>query len=186
MLFSPIKLIHLAVMRHELVSTLQSLLSEQKKADKEYESSSSAVAKLKEFADVPIILSPDNATRKHRHTTKNLYQSKGALVILAQGQHLTCASANAIVADVYGAIQGADHAIVGVDLHPTAWNAITASQTWIANDAVWRTLLDETPELQKEVGMQLREHINGKRAAGHKLIFLFSLRDEKLFLYHLT
>jgi Anticodon binding domain of tRNAs len=99
---------------------------------------------------------------------------------------LTPVSANAIVADVRGAVQRADHATVGVDLHPTAWNAITASQTWITNDNAWRALLDETPELQKEVGTQLREHINGKRTAGHKLIFLFSLRDEKLFMYHLT
>lgn len=91
-----------------------------------------------------------------------------------------------MVADIREAIQGADHATVGVDLHASAWNAITASQAWITNDAAWRTLLDDTPELQKEVGAQLREHINGKRAAGHKLIFLFSLRDEKLFLYHLT
>jgi hypothetical protein len=66
-------------MRHELVSTLQSLLSEQRRFDKEYENPSTPVAKFKEVMDVPIILSPDNASRKHRHTTKNLYQSKGGL-----------------------------------------------------------------------------------------------------------
>lgn len=91
-----------------------------------------------------------------------------------------------MVADVREAIQRTDHATVGVDLHPAAWNAVTASQTWVTNDSAWRALLDETPELLKETGTQLREHINGKRAAGHKFIFLFSLRDEKLFLYHLT
>lgn len=154
-------------LKHELVSTLQSLLLEQSRFDKEHENSVT-VPKIRESADVPIILAPDTSTRKHRHTTKNLYQTR----------------ANAIIADIRDAIHAPNHSVVGVDLHPAAWNAITASQTWITNDGAWRTLLEETPQLQKEVGMQLREYINGKRSAGVSLVFLFSLRDEKLFLYH--
>lgn len=69
-------LIYWTVMRHDLVPTLQSLLLEQRRFDKEYENPSAAI-KVKEMTDVPIILSPDNASRKHRHTTKILYQSKG-------------------------------------------------------------------------------------------------------------
>jgi hypothetical protein len=153
--------------------------------DREHENPSAAVVKFKEVTDVPLILSPDNASRKHRHTTKNLYQSKGELVA-SPWKPSNPVVANAIVADIRDAIQGADHATVGVDFHPSAWSAVTASQTWITSDTAWRALLDETPELQKEVGTQLREHINAKRAAGQKLIFLFSLRDERLFMYHLT
>lgn len=94
-------------------------------------------------------------------------------------------SANAIVADVRETLQHAHHAVVGVDLHPTAWNAITASQSWIDNDSAWRSLLEETPQLQKEVATQLREHIVNRREAGQMMVFLFSLRDEKIFLYDL-
>lgn len=63
-------------MRHELVSALQLLLVEQGRFDKEYENPS-AISKFKEISDVPMILSIDTANRKHRHTTKNLYQAKG-------------------------------------------------------------------------------------------------------------
>lgn len=93
--------------------------------------------------------------------------------------------ANAVIAEIRDALQGSNQAVIAVDIPPAAWNAITASQTWITNDTAWKTLLDETPQLQKEVGTQLREQINSKRNSGQNLIFVFSLRDEKLFLYHL-
>lgn len=92
--------------------------------------------------------------------------------------------ANAAVVDVREILQNSSQAMVGVDVHPAAWNAITSSQNWLTNDAAWRTLLDDTPQLQKEVATQLREHINNKRSNGQQFIFLFSLRDEKVFLYH--
>ncbi len=175
-----------AVLKHELASTLQNLLLEQSRLDKEHENPAT-VSRFKETADVPIILGLDTSARKHRHTTKNLYQTRGTSAPFAVevGQFLTKPEANAVVADIRDAIQGPNHAVVGVDLHPAAWNAITASQTWITNDGAWRTLLDETPQLQKEVGVQLREYINTKRSGGASLVFLFSLRDEKLFLHHL-
>ncbi|KAG9057226.1 hypothetical protein FS842_008151 [Serendipita sp. 407] len=154
--------------QHELVSGLQALLLEQSRFDKEQEHTT-GVTKVKDTTEVPIILSPDNSTRKHRHTTKALYQSK----------------ANAAIADIRDSIQCSNHGVIGVDMHPSAWNAITANQAWITNDTAWRTLLEETPQLQKEVGVQLREHINAKRNEGKKLVFVVSLRDEKLFLFHL-
>lgn len=94
-------------------------------------------------------------------------------------------TANAIVADIRDALQDANHAIVAIDVHPAAWAAITSNQAWITNDAAWKALLDETPQLPKEVGTQLRDHINSRRSAGQNLIFVFSLRDQKLFLYHI-
>jgi hypothetical protein len=66
-------------MKHELVSTLQALILEQSRFDKEHENASAAVAtKYKEApTEVPLILPPDTATRKQRHSTKNILQSKG-------------------------------------------------------------------------------------------------------------
>lgn len=68
------------VLRHELVSALQLNLLEQTRFDKEHENPS-AVSKFKDVSDVPMILSTDAAGRKHRHTTKNLYQTKGKLAL---------------------------------------------------------------------------------------------------------
>lgn len=63
-------------MRHELVPTLQALLLEQSRFDKEYENASVGV-KFKDVPDVPVILAPEFVSRKHKHATKNHYQSKG-------------------------------------------------------------------------------------------------------------
>jgi translation initiation factor 2-alpha kinase 4 len=89
-----------------------------------------------------------------------------------------------VVADLRDAIQPQNLAIIGVDVPPAAWAALTSSQAWITSDSAWRMLLDETPQLQKEVAMQLRDYINNKKSAGQNYIYVFSLRDEKLFLYH--
>jgi translation initiation factor 2-alpha kinase 4 len=93
-------------------------------------------------------------------------------------------TANTTAIDLRETLQNSSQAMVGIDVHPAAWNALVASQNWLTNDTAWRTLLDETPQLQREVAMQLREHINNKRNNGQRFIFLFSLRDEKVFLYH--
>lgn len=171
------------VLRHEVVPTLQSLLIEQNRFDKEHENASAGI-KFKDVQDVPIILGPDFVSRKQRHSTKHQYQSKGKLFRILTVSPFHTPPANAIVADIREALQNANNAIVAVDLPSAAWNAITANQAWVTNDAAWKALLDETPQLPKEVGTQLRDHINSKRNAGHDLIFVFSLRDERLFLYH--
>lgn len=71
-----IKLSDTQALRHELVPTLQALLLEQGRFDKEYENTSIG-ARYREVTDVPIILGPELVSRKHKQATKNHYQTKG-------------------------------------------------------------------------------------------------------------
>jgi hypothetical protein len=71
-----IKLSDKLALRHELVPTLQALLLEQSRFDKEYENTLIG-ARSREVIDVPIILGPDLVSRKHKQATKNHYQTKG-------------------------------------------------------------------------------------------------------------
>jgi len=156
------------VLRHELVPQLQALIQEQRRFDKSQDIAAAA-PKVKEMFEVPLVLSSDNANRKQRQTTKNIYQMK----------------ANAIVADIKEAAQAATPPVIGVDVPTGAWSVMTASSAWITQEHAWKTLLEE-PHIQKEVLVHLKDQIlHLIRTTGTQLIYVFSLRDDKLHMYYL-
>lgn len=62
---------------------------------------------------------------------------------------------------------------------------MTASPAWITQENAWKALLEE-PHIQKEVLVHLRDQIlHVRRTTGTQLIYVFSLRDEKLHMYYL-
>lgn len=142
--------------------------------------------KVKEMFEVPLVLSPDDTNRKQRQTTKNIYQMKGRLNPLEFTVFQSrFRAANAVLADIKEAAQAATPPVIGVDVSAGAWNVMTASPAWITQEHAWKMLLED-PHIQKEVLVHLRDQIlHVRRTTGTQLIYLFSLRGEKLHMYHL-
>lgn len=167
----------------DLVGWLMQQLTEQKRIDAS--SSSANGARTMEYAlsgvvppkessavvgsNVQVVLPPDREGRKHqRHKTKLQYHEK----------------AFAMENELKSAMQGNNSGfpMIAVDAPSAALAALTVNSTWLTNDEAWRGILSEFPALYTS-GTMLREAILKKREHGSKFIYLFSVNDDRVFLF---
>jgi translation initiation factor 2-alpha kinase 4 len=74
---------------------------------------------------------------------------------------------------------------LAVDVPTPAFNAMTAGTSWLSDDDAWKTVLTTFPKEQTAHAMHVREEFLTKKAQGHKLLLLLSVRDERAFLFSL-
>ncbi|CAE6423470.1 unnamed protein product [Rhizoctonia solani] len=114
------------------------------------------------------VLVPGEGHRKQRKQSKNIF--------LEKAQELQ----NAVRQACSSGIQ-----ILAVDVPAPAFNAMTAGTSWLSDDDAWKTVLTAFPKEQTAHAMHVREEFLTKKAQGHKLLMLLSVRDERAFLFSL-
>ncbi|KAF8682663.1 Anticodon binding domain of tRNAs [Rhizoctonia solani] len=164
----------LTVARSDLVPWLEHHLAEQRKAEAiEGVSSTSGVESTSRevYHDSIHVLVPGEGHRKQRKQSKNIFLEKGA-----PPQELQ----NAVRQACSTGIQ-----ILAVDAPTSAFNALTAGTSWLSDDDAWKTVLTAFPKEQTAHAANVREEFLAKKAQGHKLLLLLSVRDERAFLFSL-
>ncbi|KAJ1309999.1 hypothetical protein OPQ81_006755 [Rhizoctonia solani] len=162
------------VVRNDLVPWLEHHLAEQRKAEA-IEGIAPAPALGTESTpreaqhDSIHVLVPGEGHRKQRKQSKNIF--------LEKAQELQ----NAVRQTSSTGIQ-----ILAVDVPAPAFNAMTAGTSWLSDDDVWKTtVLTAFPKEQTAHAIQVREELIAKKAQGHKLLLLLSVRDDRAFLFTL-
>ncbi|KAF8758790.1 Anticodon binding domain of tRNAs [Rhizoctonia solani] len=159
---------------NDLVPWLEHHLAEQRKAEAiEGVSSTSGVESTSRevYHDSIHVLVPGEGHRKQRKQSKNIFLEKGA-----PPQELQ----NAVRQACSTGIQ-----ILAVDAPTSAFNALTAGTSWLSDDDAWKTVLTAFPKEQTAHAANVREEFLAKKAQGHKLLLLLSVRDERAFLFSL-
>ena len=75
--------------------------------------------------------------------------------------------------------------VLAADVPLAAFNAMTANIAWITDDDAWKTVLAAFPKDQSSHAAQVRGEFVKKKAQGHKLLLLLSVRDDRTFLFTL-
>ncbi|KAH7340654.1 kinase-like domain-containing protein [Rhizoctonia solani] len=159
------------VARNDLVPWLEHHLAEQRKAEViEGTVPSGTEPALREAHQNSIhVLVPGEGHRKQRKQSKNIF--------LEKAQELQ----NAVRETASTGIQ-----ILAVDVPAPAFNAMTSGTSWLSDDDVWKTtVLTAFPKDQTAHAMHVREEFIAKKAEGHKLLLLLSVRDDRAFLFTL-
>ncbi|CAE6484348.1 unnamed protein product [Rhizoctonia solani] len=159
------------VARNDLVPWLEHHLAEQRKAEAiEGTVPSGTEPTLREAHQNSIhVLVPGEGHRKQRKQSKNIF--------LEKAQELQ----NAVREATSTGIQ-----ILAVDVPAPAFNAMTAGTSWLSDDDVWKTtVLTAFPKDQTAHATHVREELVAKKAEGHKLLLLLSVRDDRAFLFTL-
>ncbi|CUA75102.1 eukaryotic translation initiation factor 2-alpha kinase [Rhizoctonia solani] len=160
------------VARNDLVPWLEHHLAEQRRAEaiEGTTPASGTEPTLREAHHNSIhVLVPGEGHRKQRKQSKNIF--------LEKAQELQ----NAVRETTSTGIQ-----ILAVDVPAPAFNAMTAGTSWLSDDDMWKTtVLNAFPKEQTAHAVHIREEIVAKRAQGHKLLLLLSVRDDRTFLFTL-
>ncbi|EUC62024.1 PEK/GCN2 kinase [Rhizoctonia solani AG-3 Rhs1AP] len=164
--------VEMEVARNDLVPWLEHHLAEQRRAEA-IEGTTTALGTepaLREAHQNSIhVLVPGEGHRKQRKQSKNIFMEKA--------QELQ----NAVRETTSTGIQ-----ILAVDVPASAFNAMTAGTSWLSDDDVWKTtVLVAFPKEQTAHATHIREEILTKKAQGHKLLLLLSVRDDRTFLFTL-
>ncbi|CAE7198685.1 unnamed protein product [Rhizoctonia solani] len=115
------------------------------------------------------VLVPGEGHRKQRKQSKNIFMEKA--------QELQ----NAVSETASTGIQ-----ILAVDVPAQAFSAMTTGASWLTDDDVWKTtVLAAFPKEQSAHAIHIREEVIAKKAEGHKLLLLLSVRDDRAFLFTL-
>ncbi|KAG9128480.1 hypothetical protein FRC07_009703 [Ceratobasidium sp. 392] len=164
------------VARNELVGWLEYRLAEQRRAEAvegtgptvTVESSSTVSGGKDTHQDSIHVLVPGEGHRKQRKQSKNIFLEKAQ--------------------DLQNAVREASSAgiqVLAADIPPTAFNAMTSGIAWLSDEDAWKAVLAAFPKDQAGHATQVREEFVKKKAQGHKLLLLLSVRDERVFLFTL-
>ncbi|KAG8734066.1 hypothetical protein FRC11_012669 [Ceratobasidium sp. 423] len=160
------------IARNDLVPWLEHHLAEQRKAEaiEGLATTSGTELTTREAQHDSIhVLVPGEGHRKQRKQSKNIF--------LEKAQELQTAVRQATSTGIQ---------ILAVDVPAPAFNAMTAGTSWLSDDDVWKTtVLTAFPKEQTAHAMQVREEFITKKAQGHKLLLLLSVRDDRAFLFTL-
>ncbi|KAG8745969.1 hypothetical protein FRC10_006532 [Ceratobasidium sp. 414] len=159
--------------RNELVGWLEHRLAEQRRAEAvEGTGPTSLVepggAGRDTLQDSIHVLVPGEGHRKQRKQSKNIFLEKAQ--------------------DLQNAVREASSAgiqVLAADIPPTAFNAMTSGTAWLSDEDAWKTVLAAFPKDQTSHAVQVREEFVKKKAQGHKLLLLLSVRDDRVFLFTL-
>ncbi|KAF8610330.1 Serine/threonine-protein kinase [Ceratobasidium sp. AG-I] len=159
------------VARNELIGWLEHHLAEQRRA----EGIDVALGPTVETSggrdlqhDSIHVLVPGEGHRKQRKQSKNIFLEKAQDLQDAVRQACT------------NGIQ-----VLAADVPLSAFNAMTANIAWITDDDAWKTVLAAFPKDQSSHAAQVRGEFVKKKAQGHKLLLLLSVRDDRTFLFTL-
>ncbi|KAF8625130.1 hypothetical protein AX15_005537 [Amanita polypyramis BW_CC] len=159
--------------KQELVGWLQQQIAEQKRIDlstlgvqsRSEVLSSSAPTKeaVHPPSDVQLILPVD--AKKQRKQVKQLFLDRA----FETGVQLK----NSIQSGL---------PILAVDVPPMVFDAMARYQTgsWIADEEVWKMVLNTFPPQSSAYAQQIREAAARRRAEGHRFLILFAVRDERV------
>lgn len=134
------------------------------------------------------MLVPGEGHRKQRKQSKNIFLEKGMawsrfsypVVLVNPTTHIAQDLQNSVRQASTSGIQ-----VLAADVPPTAFNAMTASLAWITDDDAWKAVLTAFPKDQSSHAAQVRGEFVKKKAQGHKLLLLLSVRDDRTFLFTL-
>lgn len=72
--------------------------------------------------------------------------------------------------------------MIVVDAPSAALAQLTVSPAWLTNEEAWRGILSDFPVLST-TGASIREAVLKRRAQGIKFVYLFSIKDDRVFLF---
>lgn len=123
----------------------------------------------------------NNASRARTFSLRKVHLT---LLCLVFGCNLTTHTAQDLQNSVRQACTSGIQ-VLAADVPPAAFNAMTANIAWLADDDAWKTVLAAFPKDQSSHAAQVREEFVKKKAQGHKLLLLLSVRDDRTFLFTL-
>ncbi|KAG9101505.1 hypothetical protein FRC06_002969, partial [Ceratobasidium sp. 370] len=161
------------VARSELVGWLEHRLAEQRKAEAVEGTGPTSLVEpggggKDTLQDSIHVLVPGEGHRKQRKQSKNIF--------LEKAQDLQSAVREASSAGIQ---------ILAADIPPTAFNAMTSGTAWLSDEDAWKVVLAAFPKDQASHAAQVREEFVKKKAQGHRLLLLLSVRDDRVFLFTL-
>jgi len=117
--------------------------------------------------DIQILLPPEGIHKKQRKQTKQIYMAKAYQMDADIREYITSGIP-----------------LIGIDVPPSTFNALITNYDWLTEEDSWRGVVAEFPHLQNPYAIQIRETIAKYKLDGHRFVILFSLRDDRVFLYH--
>ncbi|EJC97866.1 uncharacterized protein FOMMEDRAFT_143407 [Fomitiporia mediterranea MF3/22] len=168
--------------KQDLIPWLQQQIIEQKKIDAASSgvtplssdmSTSPTATNIKENpanADLQLILPGEGTSlKKQRKTTKQLFFDR------AYEGRLRLKSA----------VQSGALPALAIDVPPTVFDALSRSDTWIADDDAWRAILPGFPTQHISYANQIREAVSRRKSEGVDLLMLFAVKEERMALLNL-
>jgi translation initiation factor 2-alpha kinase 4 len=157
------------VSRQELVAWLQQQISEQKRVD----AATSGVSNIADNApsNLPKEVSSSSAlhvilptdTKKQRKQTKQIFYDR-TFDMAAQVKSIAQSGMQVLAIDVPGSL----------------FDVLTRNSSWITDDEAWRPILPHFPTGQSAYANQIREDAQRRKSEGHRLLLLFSVREERV------
>ncbi|KAF7297638.1 hypothetical protein MKEN_01386800 [Mycena kentingensis (nom. inval.)] len=166
------------VTRPELVSWLQQQIAEQKRID----ATTSGALRFSETGPT------------HAAPNKEAAPDSGVQLILPvdmkkqrkQVKHIFMERAFETGREIEASVQ-AGMPILAIDVPPSAFEAMTRSETWLTDEEAWKTLAGASfPNQQWAYAQQVREAVLKRKAEGHAYILVFAVREERMQLLKLA